>query len=56
MTRRNPLAALQRLPGWWLGAATVRIEEASHYPQHSDDYRRHAALAAEYERRAQEIR
>lgn len=56
MTRRNPLFALERLPDWWRGAATVRIEEAAHYPQHSDEHRRHAALAAEYERRAQEIR
>jgi len=56
MTRRNPLAALERLPAWWRGAAAVRVEEAALYETWSDEARRHLARAAEYERRAEEVR
>lgn len=50
----DPLAALHRLPGWWRGAAAVRVEEAAQHAPHSDEARRHLALAAQYERRAEQ--
>lgn len=56
MMRRNPIAALERLPGWWRGAAAIRVEEAAQHAQHSDEARRHLARAAEYERRAEDAR
>lgn len=56
MIARNPLAALERLPGWWRGAAAVRVEEAERHPSWSDERRRHSMIAAEYERREEEVR
>lgn len=54
MTRRDPIATLERLPGWWRGAAAIRVEEAAQHATWSDEARRHLALAAQYERRAED--
>jgi hypothetical protein len=51
----DPLPRLARLAGWWRGAASVRVAEAAEYPAQSDTRRRNLMLAAQYERRAQEL-
>jgi hypothetical protein len=51
----DPLPRLVRLAGWWRGAASVRVAEAAEYPAQSDARRRNLMLAAQYERRAQEL-
>jgi hypothetical protein len=51
----DPLPRLARLPAWWRGAASVRVAEAEQYPSQSDARRRNLLLAAQYERRAQEL-
>jgi hypothetical protein len=43
------------MPGWWRGAASVRVAEAAEYPAQSDARRRNLMLAAQYERRASEL-
>jgi hypothetical protein len=49
---RNVLAALERLPGWWTGAAEARRQLA---PQSASDKERdeHHRLIGEYEKRAE---
>jgi len=54
---RNPLAALERLPGWWLGKAETRRTfareaQALHLDKLADE---HLRAATEYERRVKEI-
>jgi hypothetical protein len=49
---RNPLAALERLPGWWKGKAAVRKEEAeianaAGFEKHADEQLR---IVREYEK------
>lgn len=51
----DPLPRLAKLPGWWRGAAGVRVAEAEQYSAQSDARRRNLLLAAQYERRAQEL-
>lgn len=51
----DPLPRLARLPAWWRGAASVRVAEAEQHPAQSDARRRNLMLAAQYERRAQEL-
>lgn len=51
----DPIPRLSRLAGWWRGAASVRVAEAAEYPAQSDARRRNLMLAAQYERRAQEL-
>ena len=51
----DPIPRLARLAGWWRGAASVRVAEADEYPAQSDARRRNLMLAAQYERRAQEL-
>jgi hypothetical protein len=51
----DPIHRLARLAGWWRGAASVRVAEAAEYPSQSDARRRNLMLAAQYERRAQEL-
>lgn len=47
---RNPLVRLHALPGWWRGAAAVRVDEAQAHPVTSEEHRRHMERAAQYER------
>jgi hypothetical protein len=52
----DPIPRLERIPGWWLGAASVRrtaADEASAagFEKHADEQRR---IASAYERRASE--
>jgi hypothetical protein len=51
---RNPLAALERLPGWWLGKAETRRMLARDAIEHRLDKvaDEHLRAASEYERRA----
>jgi hypothetical protein len=51
----DPLPRLARFAGWWRGAASVRVAEADEYPAQSDARRRNLLIAAQYERRAQEL-
>lgn len=56
-TRSNPLAALERLPGWWLGKAETRRSLARealdrHLEKLADE---HLRAASEYERRARAL-
>jgi hypothetical protein len=51
----DPLPRLAKMPGWWRGAASVRVAEAAEYPAQSDARRRNLMLAAQYERRASEL-
>lgn len=51
---RNPLAALERLPGWWLGKAETRRSLARDALDHRLDKLadEHLRAATEYERKA----
>ncbi|MFO0467400.1 MAG: hypothetical protein ACK5ZS_00410 [bacterium] len=51
----DPLPRLAKMPGWWRGAASVRVAEAEQYPSQSDGRRRNLLIAAQYERMAQEL-
>ena len=51
----DPIPRLARLPAWWRGAASIRVAEAAEHPSQSDARRRNLMLAAQYERRAQEL-
>jgi hypothetical protein len=51
----DPIPRLAKMPGWWRGAASVRVAEAEQYSAQSDARRRNLMLAAQYERRAQEL-
>ena len=51
----DPLPRLAKMPGWWRGAASVRVAEAEQHAAQSDARRRNLLLAAQYERRAQEL-
>jgi len=58
LANRSPLAALERLPGWWLGAASTRLKFArdaldlglerlaDEHLQAATDYEKRAAKAA----------
>lgn len=51
--KRNPLAALERLPGWWLGKAETRRKFADEARQIGRDREadEHDRIAREYEAR-----
>ena len=51
----DPIPRLARLPAWWRGAASIRVAEAAKHPSQSDARRRNLLIAAQYERRAQEL-
>ena len=51
----DPLPRLAKMPGWWRGAASVRVAEAEQHAAQSDARRRNLLLAAQYERRAAEL-
>jgi hypothetical protein len=54
---RNPLAALERLPGWWLGkAVTHRMLARDARDRRLDAVaEKHLRVATEYERRATQL-
>jgi hypothetical protein len=54
---RNPLAALERLPGWWLGKATTHRMLARDARDRRLDAvaEKHLRVAGEYERRATQL-
>jgi hypothetical protein len=54
---RNPIAALERLPGWWLGKAeTHRMLARDAMDRRLDTVaERHLRVATEYERRATQL-
>jgi hypothetical protein len=54
---RNPLARLERLPGWWLGKAeTHRMLARDARDQRLDAIaEKHLRVASEYERRATQL-
>jgi hypothetical protein len=51
---RNPLPALERLPGWWLGKAITRrmLARDAQERRLSEVAEEHLRAATEYERRA----
>jgi hypothetical protein len=51
---RNPLPALERLPGWWLGKAITRrmLARDAQEQRLSEVAEQHLRAATEYERRA----
>ena len=51
----DPIPRLAKMPGWWRGAASVRVAEAEQHAAQSDARRRNLLLAAQYERRAAEL-
>jgi hypothetical protein len=51
----DPLPRLAKMPGWWRGAASIRVAEAAKHPSQSDARRRNLMLAAQYERMASEL-
>lgn len=51
----DPLPRLARLAGWWRGAAAIRVAEAEQHAAQSDARRRNLLIAAQYERRAQDL-
>ena len=57
VTKRDPLAALERLPGWWIGKAETRRSFAqdaleARLDKLADE---HLRAASEYERRAKAL-
>jgi hypothetical protein len=51
----DPLPRLAKIPGWWRGAASIRVAEAAKHPSQSDARRRNLLIAAQYERKAAEL-
>lgn len=54
---RNPIPALERLPGWWLGKAETRRALAREALEHRLDKLadEHLRAASEYEKRARSL-
>lgn len=51
----DPIARLELLPDWWRGAILVRIQAANEHPPHSEAFRHHMEIAADYQRREMEL-